>query len=87
MQAKDKFLEKINLLFLILVLCFTQELCAENIYDKDWRSNKDKHPTANCLEVMLPKLRDKLKLDYNINLLAASKKSGSSKYLNTFFND
>ncbi|MAD56963.1 MAG: hypothetical protein CMK44_00130 [Porticoccus sp.] len=59
----------------------------ENIYDKDWRSNKDKHPTANCLEVMLPKLRDKLKLDYNINLLSASKKSGSSKYLNTFFND
>ena len=59
----------------------------KNIYDKDWRSNKNKHPTANCLEVLLPKLRDKLKIDYNIDLLSASKKSGSSKYLNTFFNN
>ena len=34
MQVKDKFLEKINLLILIFILCFSHELNAENIYEK-----------------------------------------------------
>lgn len=59
----------------------------KNIYDKKWRNSQNKHPTANCLEVMLPKLRDKLKIDHNIELLTASKISGSIKHLNSFFND
>ena len=33
MRAKDKFLEKINLLILILSLCFSQNLNAEKIYE------------------------------------------------------
>lgn len=59
----------------------------ENVYDKQWRNNKNKHPTANCLELILPKLENKLINNYNINLFTASKLSGSSKYLKTFFND
>ena len=59
----------------------------KNVYDKKWRNSQNKHPTANCLEVILPKLRDKLKINHNIELLTASKISGSIKHLNSFFND
>ena len=34
MQAKDKFLKKINLLILLITLCFSNALNAENIYKK-----------------------------------------------------
>ena len=34
MQAKDKFLEKFNLLILVFILCFCHKLFAENIYEK-----------------------------------------------------
>ena len=59
----------------------------KNVYDKHWRNNKNKHPTANCLELILPKLENKLINNYNIKLFTASKLSGSSKYLKPFFND
>ena len=41
MRAKDKFLEKINILILIISLCFTNSLSAKNIYDKifDYNGN------------------------------------------------
>ena len=39
MRAKDKFLEKINLLILILSLCFSQNLNAEKIYEKIFNYN------------------------------------------------
>ena len=37
MRVKDKFLEKISLL--ILTLCFSQNLKAENIYEKIFNYN------------------------------------------------
>ena len=39
MQAKDKFFEKINLLVLLLALCFSHSLNAENIYEKIFNYN------------------------------------------------
>ena len=39
MRAKDKFLEKINLLILIFILCFSHNLFAENIYKKIFNYN------------------------------------------------
>jgi outer membrane lipoprotein-sorting protein len=39
MQAKDKFLEKINLIFLVLSLCFSHNLYAKNIYEKIFNYN------------------------------------------------
>jgi hypothetical protein len=39
MRAKDKFLEKINLLILILSLCFSHNLNAEKIYEKIFNYN------------------------------------------------
>jgi len=39
MQVKDKFLEKINLLILFFILCFSHSLFAENIYDKIFNYN------------------------------------------------
>jgi len=55
-----------------------------NIYDKKWRSDNQKHQSANCLELFIPKIKDKLIEDHNIELLSSSKKSGSSKYLKVF---
>lgn len=59
----------------------------KDVYDKKWRSNYNKHPTANCLEMLIPKLKVKLKHNYNINLFSSSKSSGSSKFLDTYFKD
>ena len=39
MQAKDKFLEKVNLLILLITLCFSNALNAENIYKKIFNYN------------------------------------------------
>ena len=39
MRAKDKFLEKINLIILILGLCVSHNLYAENIYEKIFNYN------------------------------------------------
>jgi hypothetical protein len=51
MQAKDKFLEKINLLVFILSLCFSQNVYAENIYKKIFNYNNTlKNSTANFIQ-------------------------------------
>ena len=51
MQAKDKFLEKINLLILILSLCFSHNLNAENIYEKIFNYNNSlKNSSANFIQ-------------------------------------
>ncbi|MDB4860200.1 hypothetical protein OAI01_01420 [Alphaproteobacteria bacterium] len=48
MQAKDKFLEKINSLILVLSLCFSHNLNAENIYEKIFNYNNSlKNSTAD----------------------------------------
>ena len=60
---------------------------AKNVYDKKWRNKQKKHPTANCLELMIPKIKDKLIDNHNIQLFTSSKLSGSNKYLSSFFNE
>ena len=51
MQAKDKFLEKINLLVLVLILCLSQKLSAENIYKKIFEYNDSlKNSSANFIQ-------------------------------------
>ena len=51
MQAKDKFLEKINFLILILGLCFSYNLHAENIYEKIFNYNDAlKNSSANFIQ-------------------------------------
>ena len=49
MRAKDKFLEKTKLI--ILILCFTQNLNAENIYEKIINYNDElKNSSANFIQ-------------------------------------
>ena len=51
MLAKDKFLEKINLLFLIFFLCFCHNLYAQNIYKKILNYNDSlKNSSANFIQ-------------------------------------
>tara|TARA_B100001063_G_scaffold229281_1_gene241357 strand:+ start:341 stop:934 length:594 start_codon:yes stop_codon:yes gene_type:complete len=51
MQAKDKFLEKINLLVLILSLCLSHSLYAEEIYKKIFNYNDGlKNSSANFIQ-------------------------------------
>ena len=51
MQAKDKFLEKINLLILFFILCFSHKLYAENIYQKIFNYNDElKNSSANFIQ-------------------------------------
>jgi hypothetical protein len=39
MQVKDKFFEKINLLILVLTLCFSHNMYAENLYNEIFNYN------------------------------------------------
>ena len=51
MQAKDKFLEKINLVVFVFVLCFSQNIYAENIYEKIFNYNNSlKNSSANFIQ-------------------------------------
>ena len=51
MQVKDKFLEKINLLVLTFIMCFSHSLNAENIYEKIFNYNdKLKNTSANFIQ-------------------------------------
>ena len=51
MQAKDKFLEKINFLIFILSLCFSHNLYAENIYEKIFNYNNTlKNSSASFIQ-------------------------------------
>ena len=51
MRAKDKFLEKINLLIFSLSLCVSHSLYAENIYKKVLNYNNElKNSVANFIQ-------------------------------------
>ena len=51
MQVKDKFLEKINLLILMLSLCVSHSSYAQNIYEKVYNYNNTlKNSSANFLQ-------------------------------------
>ena len=51
MQAKDKFLEKINLFILFISLCFSHSLSAENINEKIFNyNNKLKNSSVNFIQ-------------------------------------
>lgn len=51
MQAKDKFLEKINLSVLVFVLCCSYNLYADNIYEKILNYNDGlKNSSANFIQ-------------------------------------
>ena len=51
MQAKDKFLEKINLLIFFISLCFSHSLSAENINEKIFNyNNKLKNSSVNFIQ-------------------------------------
>ena len=74
MQAKDKFLEKINLLILILILCFPHNIYAENIYKKVFNYNNSlKNSSANFIQTNHNYLQEgkiffgdkRIKINYN----------------------
>jgi len=51
MQVKDKFLEKVNVLILVLSLCFSHNLFAQNIYEKIFNYNSTlKNSSANFIQ-------------------------------------
>jgi outer membrane lipoprotein-sorting protein len=51
MRAKDKFLEKINLIILIFILCSAHNLNAENIYKKIFNYNNSlKNSSVNFIQ-------------------------------------
>jgi outer membrane lipoprotein-sorting protein len=51
MQVKDRFLEKISILILIFILCFSHNLNAENIYEKIFNYNDSlKNSSANFIQ-------------------------------------
>ncbi|MDC0193200.1 outer-membrane lipoprotein carrier protein LolA [Pelagibacteraceae bacterium] len=54
MQAKDKFLEKINFLILLMSLFFSHALYAENVYEKIFNYNdKLKNSSVNFIQTNL----------------------------------
>ena len=59
MQAKDKFLEKINILIFLISLCFTHALSAENIYEKIFNYNdKLKNSSVNFIQTNLNEIQE-----------------------------
>ena len=59
MQAKDKFLEKINSLLFVLILCFSQNLNAENFYKKIFDYNDTlKNSSANFIQTNTDSLQE-----------------------------
>ena len=59
MQAKDKFLEKINLLIFFIILCFSHSLNAENIYEKIFNYNqKLKNSSVNFIQTNLNNVQE-----------------------------
>ena len=74
MQAKDKFLEKINLLIFILSLSFSQNLYSENIYEKIFNYNEGlRNSSANFIQTNPNYLQEgkiffgdkRIKINYN----------------------
>ena len=72
MRAKDKFFEKTRLI--ILILCFTQNLNAENLYEKIFNYNDAlKNSSANFIQTNINHVQEgkiffgdeRIKIDYN----------------------
>ena len=59
MRAKDRFLEKINFLILVLGLCFSHNLHAENIYEKVFNYNDAlKNSSANFIQTNISNIQE-----------------------------
>ena len=59
MQAKDKFLEKINILIFLISLCFSHTLSAENIYEKIFNYNDElKNSSVNFIQTNLNEIQE-----------------------------
>jgi outer membrane lipoprotein-sorting protein len=59
MQAKDKFLEKINFLVFIFIFSFSHNLCANDIYEKVFNYNNNlKNSSANFVQTNLNNLQE-----------------------------
>ena len=59
MRAKDKFLEKINLLILILILCLSHTIYADDVYKKVFNYNNSlKNSSANFIQKDLNNLQE-----------------------------
>jgi hypothetical protein len=59
MLAKDKFLEKINLLILIFILCFSHTLNAENIHETIFKYNdKLKNSSVNFIQTNVNNIQE-----------------------------
>ena len=72
MRVKDKFFEKTKLI--ILILCFSQHLNAENLYDKIFNYNNDlKNSSANFIQTNVNQIQEgviffgdeRIKINYN----------------------
>ena len=72
MQAKDKFFEKTKLI--ILILCFSQNLNAENFYEKILNYNNElKNSSANFIQTNINQVQEgiiffgdeRIKIEYN----------------------
>ena len=72
MRVKDKFFEKTKLI--ILILCFSQHLNAENFYDKIFNYNNDlKNSSANFIQTNVNHIQEgviffgdkRIKINYN----------------------
>ena len=87
MQAKDKFLEKINLFIIIISLCFSNALNADNIYNKIFKYNdKLKNSSVNFIQTNLNDIQEgviffgekRIKIDYKkpqkITIIISEKK-------------
>ena len=73
MRAKDKFLEKTKLI--ILILCFSQNLNAENFYEKIFNYNNElRNSSASFIQTNINQIQEgviffgdeRIKIDYNI---------------------
>ncbi len=61
MQVKDRFLEKINFLILMLSLCFTHNLYAKNVHEKVFNYNETlKNTTANFIQTSVNDIQEGL---------------------------
>ena len=72
MRVKDKFFEKTKLI--ILILCFSQNLNAENLYEKIFNYNDElKNSSANFIQTNINHVQEgkiffgdeRIKIDYN----------------------
>ena len=59
MQAKDKFLEKTNLIILIIIFCFSHAINAENLYETIFNYNdKLKNSSVNFIQTNINDIQE-----------------------------